>query len=148
MNSEELPYWYKLLTHFENKGYVQNGLTIPFLIGSLEIVDPNAKQWSIIEMTESLNYIGCTILKCPNIGEFVIGSLEIEALKYRKYYHTPCDKIIVTDNSLDGVKSLAEITKLFIILYESLIADRKFSLNSGIWTYFTNIEWMRIKEVG
>jgi len=147
MSSEVSPYWHRLLKHFENKGYVHNGLTIPFLIGSMEIVEPDAKQWTIDEILESLNNSGCTILKCPNISEFVIGSLDSETLKNRQLYHTPCDNILVTDGSLENVKSFTELATLFKELYQSRISNREFSKNYGSWTYFTEIDLTRIKEI-
>ncbi|WP_316749599.1 hypothetical protein [Pedobacter gandavensis] len=140
------PYWHRLLRHFERKGYIQNGLTIPFLIGALEVMEPDAKQWTINEMTESLNNIGCTILKCSNIGEFVIGSLDTETLKCKKLYHKPCDKIIVTDSSLDQVKFFVELLSLFDRLYQSRLDNKEFSKNDGSWTYFTRTDLDRIKE--
>lgn len=141
------PYWHRLLKHFENKGYINNGLTIPFLIGSLEIVDPKAKLWTIDSMIDSLNEIGCTILKCPGIKEFVIGSIDSETLKHRQLYHNPCKNIFVTDSSLDNVNSCEEITNLFNELYQLRLDNRKFSKNQGIWTYFTDTDLKIINEV-
>jgi hypothetical protein len=133
--------------HFESNGYIQNGLTIPFLIGALEIVEPNARLWTINEMTESLNNFGCTILKCSNIGEFVIGSFDTETIKHKKLYHNPSEKIIVTDDSIDQINSLIGITSLFEQLYQSNLENNELSKNNGIWRYFTEVDLTRIKEI-
>ncbi|KQS48613.1 hypothetical protein ASG38_05595 [Flavobacterium sp. Leaf359] len=148
MNKElSPPYWHQLLKHFELKGYIQNGLTIPFLIGSLEIINPNRNQWTISELTKSFNDFGCTILKCPNIREFVIGSLDNEILKYKNYYHNPCGKIIVTDASLSKIKSSNDMRSLFEQLYQPRLDNKEFSKNNGIWVYFSQIDLARIKEI-
>jgi hypothetical protein len=34
------PYWHKLLDLFERKRYFWNGLTIPFIIGSGQYIEP------------------------------------------------------------------------------------------------------------
>lgn len=146
MSSSTSPYWHQLLRHFENKGYIHNGLTIPFLIGSIEILKPNDQQWTIDKMMESLNSHGCTILKCSNIGEYVIGSLDSETLKNKQLYHCPCDNIVITDSSLNKVNSFTDLKVMFEEMYQLRISKREFSKDSGNWTYFTISDLSRIKE--
>jgi len=55
MSSNTLPYWHRLLRDFENLGYVQNGLTILFLLGALEIVGSTAELWTIDELVVSID---------------------------------------------------------------------------------------------
>ncbi len=147
MSAKKIPYWNLLLRHFEKNGYIQNGLTLPFLIGALKVIKSDSSLWTIEEIAESLNSNGCTILKCSNIGEFVIGSLDNETLKYEHLYHCLDDKIIVTDSSLDHIKNIAELKKLFIELYQSRISNCEYSKNNGAWTSFTPTEVTRIKEI-
>lgn len=141
------PYWYNLLRHFFNKGYIHNGLTFPYLIGALEVISPNTKLWSVESMLESLNEVGCTILKCPNIQEFVIGLTDSETLKHQQLFHKPCEGILVTDNSLNDINSFDEITNLFIKLYQPLLANKEFSKSQGTWDYFSDIDLKKIKEI-
>lgn len=141
------PYWDRLLRYFERKGYVQNGLTLPFLIGSLEILEPNRKKWEIDAMMDSLASVGCTILKCAYIGEFVIGSLDNFTLQNKESYHPIANNIIVTDSSLDKINSIEEITQLFTKCYQPLLSAEQYSKNNGDWTYFTDTELTRIKEI-
>lgn len=141
------PYWLKLLLHFENKGYVHNGLTIPFLIGSLEILDPSVKRWTINEMTKSLSNYGCTILKCGNIGEYIIGSLDDETKKNKQLYHCLCDNILVTDSSLNIISDFNNLVKIFEALYQSRISKKEYSKNYKEWTKFTETDLARIQEI-
>jgi len=147
MTSETSPYWHRLLKHFENRGYVHNGLTIPFLIGALEIIEPNSQLWSIEAIVGSFKKIGCTILKCGNLNEFVIGTLDSETLNYNKEYHRPCENIFITDHSLYQINSCAEIITLFKELYQSRLKEKEFSKVLGHWAYFTEIDLKQIREI-
>lgn len=147
MSSDLLPYWHHLLRHFEKKGYVHNGLTIPFLVGSIEILEPNTRQWTIDKMIESLCNHGCTILKCPNIGEYVIGSLDGNSLKNKQLYHCPCDNVLVIDDSLNNVRDFSSLKGVFKELYESRIEKKEFSKNGKEWTYFIETDLVRMMEI-
>lgn len=147
MNNKTFAYWYKLLNHFEKKNYISNGLTIPFLIGAVEVLQPNSEKWTISDIIESFQQEGCTILKCGNIGEFVIGTINDLTEGEKKYFHNPCGEIFVTDTSLDDVNSTSELIKIFTELYESKIQEAKFSKNYlGEWSYFSIKDIERIKE--
>lgn len=71
----EKPYWYKLLDLFERKGHFWNGLTIPFIIGSREYIEPSEDQQTIGELIDEINsstyYV--SVLKCGGIGEYVFS---------------------------------------------------------------------------
>lgn len=42
-------YWFKLLNHFNQKGYINNGLTLPFIIGSRSVIEPKESLQTINE---------------------------------------------------------------------------------------------------
>jgi hypothetical protein len=147
MNPSMLPYWDRLLRYFEDNSYVQNGLTLPFLIGSIEILEPKKEKWEINKMTQSLASVGCTVLKCDHIGEFVIGSLDDFTSQNIKNYHVIASKVVVTDSSLDHIKSIDGLTELFSKRYQSLLRTKKYSKNNGDWAYFSDAEITRIMEI-
>lgn len=147
MEENTIPYWHVLLRHFENKGYIHNGLTIPFLIGAREILEPFENLLTINEFVNSLNTLGGTILECPNLGEFVIGTVDSETLVYKSAYPKILDNIIVTDNSLNMVNNLDELTSHFEKLYQDKLPNKEYSKNYGTWGYFTEIELTRIDEL-
>lgn len=147
MEQNKTPYWHLVLSHFENKGYIHNGLTIPFLIGSREILEPQENLLTINELVYSIGAMGGTILECPNIGEFVIGTVDSETLKYKSAYPKLLDNIIVTDNSLNTVNNLDELISHFETLYQDKLPNKGYSKNYGTWGYFTEIELTRIGEL-
>jgi hypothetical protein len=143
VETSQTPYWYKLLRHFEKKGYVHNGLTIPFLIGARERLEPEENLLTIEQLTISINEIGGTVLRCQSIGEFVIGTPDPETRGYLKII----DNIGVSDNSLDMINNIEELISHFEGNYHEMINRREYSKNYGIWEYFTEIELSRIDEM-
>ncbi len=147
MEENRRPYWYILLRHFENKGYIHNGLTIPFIIGARERLEPKEKLFTIEELMMSINEIGGTILECSNIGEFVIGTVDFETLKFKHLYPNIIDNIIVTDNSLSMVKNLEELIAHFKNCYQNHIESAEYSKNHGTWGYFTEEDLKKLDEI-
>ena len=147
MEITSMPYWYVLLRYFEYKGYIHNGLTIPFLIGSRKILEPQESFLDIRGLILSINELGGTILECPIIGEFVIGTLDPETLRYKSAYPKTIDNIIITDNSLNAVNNLQELISHFEGRYQKNIDIREYSKNYGEWSGFSEIESTRIKEL-
>jgi hypothetical protein len=147
MEENTTPYWHVLLRHFENKGYIHNGLTIPFLIGVREILEPHENLLTINELVNSINTLGGTILECPNLGEFVIGTVDSETLMYKSAYPKILNNIIVTDYSLNMVNNLDELTSHFEKRYLDKLPNKEYSKNYGTWGYFTEIELTRINEL-
>lgn len=146
MTASTKPYWHKILSHYENKGYISNGLTLPYLIGSLQIIDNDANLCSIKEMIESFDDYGCTILKCDNIGEYVIGTLDKETFDDRALYFNIGNRIIVTDDSLNHIKSVDELIIFFKDLYEYIIEDKGYSKENNNWSNFNDVETAKILE--
>lgn len=142
-----LPYWSVLLRHFENRGYIHNGLTIPFLIGARKRMQPQEPLSNINDLVKSVNEVGGTVLECNNIGEFVIGTLDAETLKYKSFYPKWIDNILITDNSLNTVSNIQELIYYFEERYRINLDNREYSKNNGKWTDFTEIEEIRIDEI-
>src|SRR4051812_38514295 len=111
------PYWYRLLEHYEKKRYFSNGLTIPFLIGSRILIEPGENLLSIgqfiLEASGTPIPKPITIIKCGNIGEFVIGILDTETDAIRKQYsnlYKEIDNLIFTDSSLADISNLDSLS--------------------------------------
>jgi len=146
MGMKNKPYWFNILKHFERKGYVYNGLTIPYLIGARSIVVPNSIKWSIPDFITSLSEYGCTIMWCDFVGEFVIGPLE--NLEYTpKCLNDTFGKIIAIDDALNSIHSIEELIIFFEKEYHAKIENGKYSKNYGIWEYFSETDEKRLNEV-
>jgi hypothetical protein len=145
--NESIPYWSVLLRHFENRGYIHNGLTIPFLIGARKRMEPQTPLLNIRDMVNSINEVGGTVLECPNIREFVIGSLDTETLKYKSLYPKCIDNILITDNSLNTINNIQELISHFEQRYQTNIDNCEYSKNDGEWTDFIKIDEIRIDEI-
>jgi hypothetical protein len=153
MNKENSPIWFNILEHFDKKNYLKNGATIPFLIGSEQIINPDKKLLSIAEFLNQIleqklpSYIN--LMKCPKLGEIVIGIIDIQTVTFlkrnpRKIYKT-YGGLMITDNSYDN-KNWDEIVTDVQDNYQYIIDDLKFTFEDGQWTYFTTEEIQRIKE--
>lgn len=146
MISNPPPYWHRLLTHYENKGYISNGLTLPYLIGSLQLIDNDTNLESVTDIIESLDYYGCTILKCDTIGEYVTGTLDKETLDNRTLYYNIGNKIIVTHQSLNHIKNVEELIIFFKDLYNDIIGNNCFSKDGTNWRTFSDDDSNKILD--
>jgi hypothetical protein len=122
-------YWHKLLTHFYNKNYFRNGLTLPFIIGSRTIIEPDKQIQSVTELlTEIKNsntYL--SILKCGYIGELVFSISNKTDFE-----------IYDIDSSYTNKINFTEFCILLEKQYSELIKNSLFSRNSfGAWENYT-----------
>jgi hypothetical protein len=144
--------WAVLLAFFEKQNYFRNGLTIPFLIGAVELLEN--KKMSISELTEELmdknNENLITIMRCGNIGEFVIGIMDNETKCYYNMYPKNViksfDNLSITDSSLDDYHEKNELITLFENLYKDNINRSEYSKNAGEWTNFIPVDLERIEN--
>lgn len=148
----EKPYWSAVLRHFERNNYVNNGLTIPFLIGARKIIEPNESLFTIPELLNSMDDSGIsiTIMRCGNIDEYIFGLLDTETENYIQLYTKSYDvigKIVCTDDSLKGFAELSEIISMLNREYEALIEKENYSKNFGVWGDFSKLDTRRISEI-
>lgn len=134
--------WYKTLEYFLDKGYVNNGLTIPFLIGLYSENEITIKEL-IVSMSEANNI---SIQKCDRMDEFVFGIFISETNHEIDLYKNIQD-LIILDNSLDNCLSIEELINLFENLYTSIIQKKTFSKNNGNWTSYNEIELKQLEEM-
>lgn len=144
-------YWKRVLILFEKNGYFENGLTIPFLIGSKVFVEPGSETETIRDFFTSL-YGGdskTTIMRCGRIHEFVIGVLDSETKKMMSQYpnlYKEFGQILVTDGSLDHVKHFDDLVLEMERIYNSVIQCKLFSKENGKWREYNQEEIIRIRE--
>jgi hypothetical protein len=140
-------YWLKVLKHFEANNYVQNGLTIPFLVGSRRLIESKENILSVNEFIDSMTDYGCTLLYCDTLKEFIIGSIDIETEKYNFNGKMKFKNIYQTDESLKNIKCLNDLKSFFSNRYQSIINSNKFSKSLGKWNDFSDEEIKQIMEI-
>jgi len=144
--------WIDVLRHFEEKGYVRNGLTLPFLIGYIDVLQPGASLQSVRSFVEEASNMpdAITVMTCGHIGEFVFGTLDTETDKMRKQYkelYREFGNIIVTDHSFKGCNNLDAVISELEYTHNGDIIARHFSKNEGRWQYYSPEEQSRIREL-
>jgi hypothetical protein len=147
-------YWHKVLTYYERNNYFSNGLTIPFLIGTRKFIEPNNNSIQTIsefidELLNSTHFT--TIMKCGNIGEYVIGVLDNETkglinTQYKGVYKQ-FGNLIVTDSSLNNITNNNELKLLFENLYSDLLDKNFFSKENGEWINYTGLDESRLTKL-
>ncbi|MGZ2370406.1 hypothetical protein ACXR6G_11505 [Ancylomarina sp. YFZ004] len=152
MNKKITYNWSSLIQFFEKMNYIHNGLTIPFIIGVIKLLEGNKIVVSqlIAELANMKNESRATIMKCGNIGEFVVGVMDVESESmYRKYPQSlfmEYDNLAVTDNSLNDCSSVFDLIAFMEDRYGQTIEDEKYSKNAGLWTKFTEEDIERINS--
>jgi hypothetical protein len=139
-------YWYRLLKHFETNFYIQNGLTVPFIIGSRIIIEPDKPVQKISELFQDIQQTNCSVsvLECDFIGEYVF-SLSNES---NKSYYRSFENLIIIDNSFPTAANISDIIKELEIRYNHKIHAGHFSRIDGEWDNFSkDIDIPRLKEI-
>lgn len=133
------PYWHSLLRYYERKGYISNGLTIPYIIGARSIIEPDMPLLSISELVQEVVEYGGTLLKCPYLNEFVLGSLDTETMQMA-YCYTKLQNLVIPDDSLEKKQSTEEAILFFESLYASPVSNYTYSKVDGHWGGFTKMD--------
>jgi hypothetical protein len=151
-------YWFEVLKHFDNKRYFQNGLTIPFLIGSKTILSDDK---DILTVEMFLNQIEnkeipspVTMLKCGNLGEYVIGILDNETNRFIHQYkkndnclYREFGSLVIVDDSFNGVNDFKEIKKILENSYQKIVDAKSFSREMGNWTIYSESDLEKLAEI-
>lgn len=144
MESEK--YWYKLLIHFEKNRYFENGLTLPFIIGSRKFIEPEQNLQSVQELISEFNNSDyfINVLKCDLIGEYVFRISDTE----NKKIYGGIGNFVITDSSFSDYESYNEISLKLEKRYNKIIKAEKFSRKNGKWNNFdlTN-DILKIEEI-
>ncbi len=131
----EFPIWYLLVEYWcrKRKRY---GLTIPFILGTIESVDIKTLLHEISKSKDT----ECIILRyCWDLQEYVLSLYE------RSYYwHNNSkrfDNLVIYDDfgTIEEFNSIDDLSGFFDVRYSKCIIEKKFSLNK-------NHEWMDFTE--
>ncbi|NGM64182.1 hypothetical protein [Sphingobacterium sp. SGR-19] len=143
MNSK--PYWYTLLSHFEENRYFTNGLTLPFILGSRSIIEPYLPIQSVEEFFKEVEDLGLylNLLKCGGIGENVFRIGDVEDIK------TYGNKgiFIIPDFIFENCSSAYEIVKQLCDENMPHLRKNEFSKNAGHWGNYSQVELEELNEV-
>lgn len=147
MNKEHC--WADIINHYTNKGYIINGLTLPFLIGSYNY--SNTENLISLEeiISNLLNYEKpITLMLCPNIDEYIFNIMDLETFKVKKYFRQ-LDNIYITDGSLKDIKDVNELISFLDLRYYDVLEQNLFSKDDITlkWRELDNEEIDRLKEV-
>ena len=140
MNSK--PYWYTLLSHFEENRYFTNGLTLPFILGSRSIIEPNLPIQSVEEFFKEVEDLGL-YLKCGGIGENVFRIGDVEDIKT----HGNKGIFIIPDFIVENCPSAYEIVKQLCEENMPHLRKNEFSKNAGHWENYSQDESEKLNEV-
>ena len=150
----KLPYWYMLLTHFEKCNYFQNGLTIPFIIASRTILEPEEELQSVDMLISDFCMAKTprriTGLKCGNIREFVFGLLDSETKSAMDTYnglYQEFGNLVFTDDSLIEVKNIDGMVLKMTEIHDPIVKLGSQSKIDGVWQRFSTKDEARIKEI-
>lgn len=142
-------YWVKILNHYTKKGYVTNGLTLPFLIGGYNHYSKAENAISVEKIiSKFLDYeIPITLMKCPKIDEYIFNIMDFESSKIRNYFRQ-IDNIYITDSSLKNIKSTNELISFLELRYSDNLKQNYFSKDDITlkWRKFDIEEVSKIKE--
>ncbi|WP_126973870.1 hypothetical protein [Gynurincola endophyticus] len=139
-------YWSTVLDHFEREHYFVNGLTIPFIIGSRTILEPDEPIQSINELFADILKSDCyvQVLKCDWIGEYVFRLSN----KATQDIYGGFDNIVVIDDSFPNATCSADVITTLENRYTKFIEAEKYSWIDGDWQKFSNeIDLPRLNEI-
>ncbi|MFC5196634.1 hypothetical protein ACFPH8_14950 [Bizionia hallyeonensis] len=143
----EQKYWYRLLTHFYDKNYFANGLTLPYIIGSKVITEPNNQVQTIKEFFEEVKNenVYLSVLKCCGIGELVFSLSNKSDFEIYGGF----ENIVDIDGLFDNFKNINDFSNYLQEKYGDIISQEKFSRNHfGKWERFTaDIDLSRLSEL-
>lgn len=137
-------YWLLLVKYWVNKKK-KNGLTIPFILGTQTINNPNnhlnkssIKQLFTEIINSDINEI-MVLEYCPDIGEYVLGLENKLVPKEGNKFNCPRNnstRIIATFNTEVLGKNLDDIIMCLEKKYMNCINDEHFSMINNKWAKY------------
>lgn len=130
--SNENPFWLRVLESYYKSGFIQEGLTIPFLIGVESVIDPESNIPSIRDFMNEVYQLSKNqtlgVVNCSYLNEDVIVTEIIEEEAFERLDTELCEN---------------KITK-YESLYGSFISQNKFSKAANKWGKYTRLDKKRI----
>jgi len=142
------PYWVAVIQHFQRRGYIYNGLTIPFLLGARTITEPQKPVFSVSEfLYEAAEQLpGTTLMRCGHIDEYVIADLDKESEVYCHLFR-PFGRLFIIDESFGGIKDLSMLVGQLTDLYADCLEKSHYSKVDSDWIPYTDVERSRLTEL-
>lgn len=143
---------HNLIIEFLNEKEIENGLTIPFIIGSFLIIE-NKKYNSNIIYDCINNFFDedkhFNIQYCPKIKELVISNLnnEDEGFYLNNNKINKIKNILSTDCSLESIKSVEDFCIYISNLYDIQLKNSFFSKTNNKWYVFNSNEKRIINKI-
>lgn len=144
--------WFDVLSYFEQKRYFRNGLTIPFLIGSTTILEPDEQVKSVKEFITDVSEskIPITLMTCGWLDEYVLSIMDDYDQKMMNGYknlYREFGNLIITDHSFKNCNSLSEIISELDKDLSSAIESGGYSFIDGNYTDFDPTDLERLNEM-
>lgn len=153
----DLPIWYKQILYQKDNRIIENGLTIPYLVGTYKTLGEKLENpiESLLNKIIESNFDKCAVLqKCPHINKYVIGIEDrgfCERLMKKDIQFKNSkgkSSLFITLNAEDLGNNLDNIVTKFEDSYETIIGKGQFSWNntSKQWEKFNQPEIETIKK--
>lgn len=139
LKKEKYIVWYSLIKHFKEENAISNGLTIPFLLGAIALLNKEIKlnensiSSLLYEIAESETELNPVLQKCTDIKEYVI-SLRTKEFCRANFKSELVFKNTVGENSLfvsqnaaSLGKNIDEISENLEKIYASALRNKKYS---------------------
>lgn len=144
----QIPYWLKLLEFYYNSKN-RTGLTLPFLIGSLSLIE-NSEENNISSLLIEMKNNSHTkvILKfCLTVQEFIVSISP--NLLYGSVYNKIefGNLIIIQTNGLVGINDFEDILTTLHLDYDKYINNNCYSKENEDWKYYNEDDQNMILEV-
>lgn len=140
-------YWHNLLIHFFNKKYFINGLTLPYIIGSRTILEPNNSVQTVKDFFYDVKNenVYLSVLKCDRIGELVFSISNKSDFEIYGGF----ENIVDIDGLFENYNNIDEFSNYLQDKYDNIILQEKFSRNDfGKWEKFSEkIDLPRLLEI-
>jgi len=142
------PYWLLAIRYFLRHHYISNGLTIPYLIGARAILEPTLPHLSIGDLLiqAAKQPAGITLMRCGNIGEYVVADLDQESNRYSHLFKR-FGHLHITDDSFESITTLPDLIEVMTVEYAKYIHEGCYSKISGQWGPFNNMDIQQLEAV-
>jgi len=159
MTKSELPLWFKQISYYKSNNIIENGLTIPYLVGSYILRNQPLNGEPISSLLTSIlesKLEKCAVLqKCPGIHQYVIGIDDREFCErfmkkdIRFVNSLGKSSLFITLNACNLGNDIDKIIKEFNNLYGGYISESRFSWNKRTkdWEEFTESQKNLIRKI-
>ena len=143
---------HNLINEFLSEKEIENGLTIPFIVGSFLLIEN--KKYNSNTIYECINNFFdedkyFNLQYCPKIKELVISNLnnEDEKIYLNNNKINKIKNILSTDNSLESIKNVEDFCIYISDIYNIQLKNSFFSKTKNNWYVFNSNEKRIINKI-